>query len=358
MPATIRVDHAAEILRLGRELGAEDLAEQSVAQGHTLARARALMLRRVAARQLGGYPSIGRIIGGLAGGRLDGIESDYVREWADAAGRTLSPGTVFLPWGCFTRDLTVDDSAAFLVAGSAEEARLALRPHSVVANTGLEIIERASGSSILVPQETVRPTVEWIDQYTTPSGSTPTLAGRPALPHMASGSITISRELALTAGARLDRYWRATLLRAAARDRLGRARRCRDGRAAARPRRRSGHQRGFRKRLRALWRRHHARLGRHGGRRRRRDPICRLVDTRTLLATRERASGNGGFIWDADLLADRPAAVSTLMPDASLLAAATFRRSCWSCGAPASSSRSRPTRARRVSDPASSTLAC
>ncbi len=204
---------AAEILNLGARHGLMDVAEDSIRRGDTVREFRAQLVKRLALREHGGTFSFGRMLEGMRGGKLTGIEAETLQETAKLARLTFDPQRVVIPWGLFARDLVAGTGAAggYLVGTGVGEALDILRPWSVAARAGITIYENLR-ESITLPRTGTKVATNWFTtEATAASESTPALGSIGLSPKIGGGYLEISRQFSLQAAG--EAYVRNELMR-------------------------------------------------------------------------------------------------------------------------------------------------
>lgn len=243
-----------------------------------------------------------------------------LEQCAALAGRHFDPQRVFLPWELLRRDLTVANAGAggYLVGLSIGAARDVLRAWSVTASAGLTFVD-AQGGGVAIPRVTVPPTVQALPtEGATITESTPTLGQVALAPKSLGAFVDFSRQLALQANA--EQFARMILLGA-----LGQFldKQVLQGTGATgqllglfnTP----GLQTQSGTTLAHSGTTTMKKLASEAGAR---DEDLAFVSTpsvRQLLEIREKASGNGGFVWQGGAVADRPAFASNDCPAASMV---------------------------------------
>lgn len=266
--------------------------------------------------------SLGRALALMAAdnGMRGTPEGEFFEACAKLSGRDYDPQRIFVPFGLFSRDLTVTNaaSAGYLVATESREAVDVLRPFSVTARMGLQVDTGLVGNAV-VPKVTGKTTPEWAStEATEVSPSQPTLAQVALTPHSVGIVVNISRQLTLQSNA--ERVVRRELLRT-----VGTA----IDQAVINGSGTSGQPLGL--------------LGTSGVQTQSGttlnsgtatmkqkcaeanvdDEQITFLSTpavRALLEGREKATGGGRFVWQEDKVADRRAYVSTDVPAATMIA--------------------------------------
>lgn len=313
---------AAERFELARSHGLEEVAAASLRSGESDAQFRTRLLGHIAVRQLGGAFSFSRALVGLADGRLDGLEKETLQETARKAGQNFDPQRVFVPWSLMTRDLSTTSPSVggYLVGTSTGEALDVLRPWSVTARAGIDSIENLRDNATL-PRTTSKATGYWLSTETGQvTESAPALGAIALTPKSCGSFIEFSRNLSMQAAA--EAYVRRELLRTmgtlvdaavingsgAAGQPLGLLNTPSIGTQSGTSLAQAGvtHMKALVAAANAP------------------DEGISFLSTpavRELLETRARATGLG-FIWDNDMVASRPARVSTDVPAATMICGA------------------------------------
>jgi HK97 family phage major capsid protein len=248
-------------------------------------------------------------------GLADGPEKEFFDEVAKARGGRFDPHRITLPLGCLTRDLTVAQAAAggFLVGSDLGEAQDVLRPWSIVMQGGVTVEENLTGN-VVIPKTLAGTSIAWQATEGAPSSaSSPTLSQTSMTPKVAIGIVNASRTFMLQANP--ERWLRRELTRVAG-VAVDTATLVGSGV--------SGQPLGIL---------NYAGLSTQSGTSlawagvlamKKNASVANVADgstsfistptVRALLEARERATGNGGFIWENDRIASCPAFASTLMP--------------------------------------------
>lgn len=321
--STAERSRAIEILALARQHGCEDVAMEAIASGESLGQFQTRLMRRLAVRDLGGLPTLQRTIAGMRAGKLDGAERELAEEGARAAGRPFDPHRVVLPWQFFSRDLTTSVSGAggYLASTTTGEAYHALRPYLPVEPTFVERLKdnRAYPVSLSEPEVVWQPT-----ELTEVQPETPTLGAVYVQPH--SGMIVVGFGHTISKLADPEGYLRTSLLRGAAVAILW---------ALLNGRGHSGEPMGLMN-LDGLAEQSGASFTHATAAAMKRKVAESNADdqaivflghpaVRELLETRPRVINGSSepvgdrFLWDDDMIASRPARVSTLLPETALV---------------------------------------
>lgn len=308
----------SRILELAQQLNVYPLAMDALQRGTSFAEFEEKAIQRYRHRMSGFQ--IRRLLE-YAGdpNKLDGFEREQAAEWG---GEDFRPGAYRIPWAeLVTRDLNVTSATAggFMVNTDVLPASDILRPWSVTARAGINIVENCVGNQTL-PKVTGKTTIAWLPSETTAgTPSQPTLGQVAATPKIAIGLCTFSRQLSKQSNA--EAVIRRELLKTAA-TAIDAAVLAGSGTLGA-----------------PLGIVATPGVGSVSGSGFDRDDACAMrdavatangdderisfiggVDVRTLLAAREVVADTGRYVWDGDRLADRAARVSTDVPTATLVA--------------------------------------
>ena len=255
-------------------------------------------------------------------GLHDGPEHEFFTEAARARGESLDPHRVILPITFLNeqRDLNVAQASAggFLVGSDLGAAQDILRPWSVVINGGVSVEEQLTGN-VTIPRTVTGSTIYWqVNETTQATPSTPTISQVTMTPKIAIALIQASRNFVTQANP--ERWLRRELKRAAgaATDTA-----VLTGSGAA------GQPQGVLTTP-GLSTQSGTALAWAGVLAMKKNTA--VVDapdasiaflsnptTRALLEAREKAAGNGDFLWQDDKIASCPAFVTTLMPAGQML---------------------------------------
>jgi len=253
-------------------------------------------------------------------GLADGPEKEFFDEVAKARGGRFDPHRIILPLGCLTRDLTVAQASAggFLVGSDIGEAQNVLRPWSIVMQGGVTVEENLMGN-VVIPKTLTGTSITWqTTEGTQATASTPTLSQAPMTPKVAIGIVNASRTFMLQADP--ERWLRRELTRVAG-VAVDTATLVGSGV--------SGQPLGILNYA-GLSTQSGASLAWAGVLAMKKNAAVKDVQNgsiafistptvQALLEGREKASGNGGFIWQDDRIANCPAFASTLMPAATAI---------------------------------------
>lgn len=290
-----------------------------------LSRAAELLAAATRARVREAAPRVrlARLLDDLARGHVHGADREALQEFAHQAGVPFDPHRPSIPFAALAqRDLAAGDAAAggYLVSAETAAALDLLRPWSVTARAGIEVVTGLVGDQV-VPRVAATSTPYWLStEASAPSASQPTLAQAVLRPKTVGGLIQLSRQLALQTSA--EAFVRRELLRT-----LGTA----IDQAVLAGTGASGQPTGIV---------NTAGIGTQSGTGLSHSGVCAMAEAvaaahapdaqiaflatpavRRLLQTRERAAGSG-FVWDRDQVASRPAYASTDVPSATLLCGA------------------------------------
>lgn len=178
-----------------QEMNARRIAELG-GEISTLARA------RMARRDPGPRLNIAQLVLALSVGSSHGENSEYLQEYARAAGVNFDSQRPLIPFAAF-RDLTATSApgGGYLVSAETPEAVDILRSWSVTARAGV-FIETGLQGDQTVPRVTAKSTPAWLSTETTQlTPSQPTLAQIAMTPKHVGAVINFSRQLARQANA-------------------------------------------------------------------------------------------------------------------------------------------------------------
>ncbi len=256
------------------------------------------------------------------GGVCAGPEAEFFQECARLAGRRFDRNKLYVPFAVLTqRDLTAASasSAGYLVGTANAKAQDILRPFSAVVSAGITVEENQVGN-ITIPKTTATSTISWQSTEVSPATpSTPTVQQVALMPKTAIAIINCSHNFMVQANP--EQWLRRELARTAA-TAVDTAVLNGSG-AAGQPlglvntsglSTQSGTSLAWSG---ALTMKKNAAVANA------QDGSVGFLSTptvRALLEGREKASGNGGFIWQENQVADCPAFASTLMPAGAMLA--------------------------------------
>ncbi|NOS81308.1 MAG: phage major capsid protein [Nitrospira sp.] len=259
--------------------------------------------------------SLARTITGLAHGKLDGEDREVLEETARRNNLVFDPLKPFIEF----RDLstTVPWTGGFLKQTDTREALDILRPWSVTARAGL-LVETGLIGDVAIPKVTVKSTPSWLNTESAQvSPSTPTLSQVAMVPKTVGAVIAFSRQLARQAHA--DRVVGRELLRT-----LGTAidQAVLSGSGANGQPLGLLNTSGIQTQTGTTLNTGVLTMKRKSAEANVNDEAIAFLSTpavRELLESREKATGGGKFVWEKDLVADRPAMVSTDVPTATML---------------------------------------
>lgn len=318
-------DRVSRIFDLATQLDTWPLAMDALQRGLSFSEFEAKALQRYRRRELGF--KLGRLFEHAEDpARLDGFEREQADEWNRAASpnEMVPPGRYHLPWSeLASRDMTAAgvSGSGYLVATESMEPADILRPYSVTARAGITIASGLQGNQV-APVTTANPTINWLStENTAGTPSQPTVGQVAATPKIATGLVTHTRQIAKQANA--EPFLRSSLARTAA-TAIDQAVLAGTGI--------SGQPTGIV---------NSAGIGTTTGTSMDRDDPIDMrdgvaaanapddqikfigsVDVRTTLSKRAVGTDTGRYVWQGDMLADRPALVSTNMPAATLIAGA------------------------------------
>jgi HK97 family phage major capsid protein len=275
--------------------------------------------RRRSRQGAGGF-SLKRSIENMGYGALDGGDRELLEKCAKIAGVPFDPNRVFLPWALLKRDLTVAGaaSAGYLVGTSVGAAADILRGWSFSFSAGATFMGGLQ-DNLLIPRVTTAPTTHAIPTESTAiTESTPLLGQVALVPKNLACFIEFSRRFLLQADA--EQFVRMVMLSA-----LGQFldQQILSGTGV------SGELLGLFN-VAGVQTQSGTSLGHSGVTTMKklsseagaRDENLAFVSTpaiRQTLEIREKATGNGGFVWQAGTVADRPAFASNDCPTASMI---------------------------------------
>lgn len=253
-------------------------------------------------------------------GLSDGPEAEFFAEVAKLRGESFDPHRIRLPLTCLTRDLSAAQATAggYLVGVDLGEAVEVLRPWSIVVNGGVSVEEQLTGNAT-VPKTVAGVTITWQPTETTEaSPSNPTISQAALTPHVGIGIVTASRNFMVQADP--ERWLRRELARVAG---VAVDTAVLTGTGA------NGQPLGILNTA-GLSAQSGTSLAWPGVLAMKKnaaavdapDASIAFISTPAIRATleaREKASGNGGFIWQDDRIANCPAYASTLMPAGTML---------------------------------------
>lgn len=266
--------------------------------------------------------SLARTILAMSGpGALGRADRVLLEKCSELVGRPFDAQRVFLPWALLKRDLTVANASAagYLVGLSYGAAADVLRGWSITAGAGITFADATGSGGHVIPRVTTAPTAHALPtEGTLITESTPVLGQVAITPKSLGAFVDFSRQLALQANA--EQFARMILLGA-----LGQFldKQVLQGTGA------SGELLGLFNTT-GLQTQSGTSLGLAGVTTMKklsseagaRDEDLGFVSTpaiRQLLEIREKASGNGGFVWQNGMVADRPAYASNDCPAASMV---------------------------------------
>lgn len=268
------------------------------------------------------YPVyLSRAISQMAAQGLKGTpEAEFFQEMARIRGVAFDPQRVNLPWEFFRRDLNASNAlqGGYLLGLSNTAAQDILRPWSVVISGGVTVEENLSGN-VTIPKTTATSTIYWQNAETTEAtASNPTIQQAAMTAKVAIGVINCSRNFMIQADP--ERWLQRELKRTAA-SAIDQAVLSGSGI--------NGQPLGLTNTS-GLSSQSGASLAWSGALTMKKlaaeadaqDGSISFITTpavRALLEAREKASGNGGFIWQDDEIAGCPSFATTQMPAATML---------------------------------------
>lgn len=264
--------------------------------------------------------SLGNVVRALASsGCVDGFERELLQDAAMRGGTNFDPLAPVIPWSLLAeRDMTVAGTSGSqnLVGADVGTPADILRPWSVVASAGCSVLSGLQ-ASLSVPRTTASITGYWLStEATSITESQPTIGAAALSPKHAGAFLQYSKLMSLQA-AELESFLQRDLLRAIG-TLLDVA--VLNGSGA------SGQPLGLFNTS-SVGTQSGTSLAWAGVTEMQR--LCAVANgeptgwigtpaTRKILQARERASGNGSFIWDNNQVASAPAWASTGAPTASL----------------------------------------
>ena len=187
----------AQILEMGQQFDCFGLAFDHLQRGTSASEFKAIALERMR-HSMQGF-SFRNAIGCQVHDpqKIDGYEGELLREWAGPAGFDHRRWNI--PWSALIqRDLHVatPGTGGYVTDSQNLEARDILRPWSVTARAGLEIVADVS-SNALLPITTAKSTIHWLASETAEATeSTPIIGQELGEPKNAIGMIEFSRQFA------------------------------------------------------------------------------------------------------------------------------------------------------------------
>ena len=281
------------------------------------------LLKVASARDRHGLVRFSRAIAAMSTDRglLDGPEAEFFSEVARARRESFDPHRIILPITYLKRDLNVAQASAggFLVGVDLGEAQDVLRPWSVVISGGVTVEEQLTGN-VTIPKALTGTSITWQASETAQAPpSQPTLSQAAMTPKIGIGILQASRNFMTQADP--ERWLRRELKRVAG---------VAVDTATLNGSGTSGQPLGIQNAI-GLSTQSGTSLGWIGVLNMKKnaslanvpDGSTSFISTptvRALLEGREKAAGNGGFIWQDDRMANCPAFATTLMPASAMLA--------------------------------------
>ncbi|MFO0243997.1 MAG: phage major capsid protein [Betaproteobacteria bacterium] len=258
--------------------------------------------------------SLARTFAGLADGKLHGADEHALREFSEAGGRAFDLSRVVLPWDVLVqRDLSVA-TPANLVSTNVLTAADMLRPWSVTAQAGIQVLEGLRADTV-VPVTTASAIVAWsANEASAVAPSTPTMRQVLLRPKIAIGVVAVSRQLLLQSNA--EEFLRTELLRTAGS--IVDAAVLNGSGASGQPTGVLNHSISTQAGAALAWSGVTSMKSVAAGKGAQDMAWVAPPAVRQILEARERAAGSG-FIWAADMVAGRPAYATTDMPASTLL---------------------------------------
>jgi HK97 family phage major capsid protein len=259
--------------------------------------------------------SLARMVRGLAQGRLDGEDREVLEDTARRNGRPFDQQRPCVEF----RDLVaaVGSAGGYLKQTEVREAVDMLRPWSVVARAGVQI-ETGLVGDVAFPKVTQTTTPQWVSTETAQvAPSQPTLAQVAMTPKTVGVVVTFSRQLQRQANP--DQFVGRELLRT-----LGTAidQAVINGSGASGQPTGLLNTNGVQTQSGTSLNAGVFTMKRKAAEANANDEAIAFLSTpavRELLEIRERATGGGRFVWQADQVADRRAFVTTTMPPATMI---------------------------------------
>jgi HK97 family phage major capsid protein len=215
-PVTNERSRAGQILERAVELGVEELAMTAIGEGISFSEFETRAIQRIRNRDSGF--SFAKVIEALGRDpmfpKIDGYERECGEEWAQRAGDAYDGRKWYVPWTVL-RDLNtnIGSEGGYVSGTGVMPARDILRPWSVTARAGVEIVENISGAQTL-PVTTGKATIAWLStETTTASPSTPSIMQVAGEPKVAIGLVQFSRRIRVQASP--EAFIRRELLRTA-----------------------------------------------------------------------------------------------------------------------------------------------
>lgn len=247
-------------------------------------------------------------------------EAEFFQETARIRSEAFDPQRIYLPWEFFKRDLTAANAlqGGYLVGLSNTAAQDILRPWSVAISGGVTVAENLQGN-VTVPKTTGTSTIYWQSTETSQAtDSTPTVGQAALAAKIAIGIVNCSRNFMVQADP--ERWLQRELKRTAAAA-IDQAVLSGSG-ASGQPlglvntqglSTQSGSSLAWSGIL--VMKKNTALVNAQDG-------TTSFISTPTirgLLEGREKASGNGGFVWQNNEIAGCPSFASTQMPAATMI---------------------------------------
>lgn len=264
---------------------------------------------------------LSRAINLMANQSLQGTpEGEFFKEAARITGQAFDPQRICLPWEFFRRDLNAANAGqgGYLMGIDNMAAQAILRPWSVVISGGVTVEENLTGN-VTIPKTTATSTIYWMPTETgEATASNPSIGQAAMTPKVGIAIINCSRNFMVQADP--ERWIRRELLRTAA-SAIDQAILNGSG-SNGQPlgllntsglSTQSGTSLAWSG---ALAMKKNAALANA------QDGTISFISTptvRALLEGREKASGNGGFIWQDGKISDCPAFATTDMPAGAML---------------------------------------
>jgi HK97 family phage major capsid protein len=267
--------------------------------------------------------SFGRYLRALSVSRpVDGYEREVLSAAALSQSQEFDQRRAVVPWGCFasrSMGATPGSKGGFLSGAETAQAVDVLRPWSVTAEAGVQIITGLRTGSLTIPNTTTAPAAGWIGEFGTLSESPPSLGNVSLVPRTGACFVKFSAQLLKQAPEAVEVYLRQLLLQAAG-ALLDAA--VLNGAGGSAPLGLTGtpgvgSQSGTSLALAGLLAMKGTILAAGG----RADRLAWIAPPATaeLLESRERVVAGGRHLWDNDSVLGRPAYVSTTAPTGRLI---------------------------------------
>ena len=277
--------------------------------------------RQKSAKNRGNLVYLSRAISQMAAQGLKGTpESEFFQETARIAGKPFDPQRIYLPWEFFRRDLNASNAlqGGYLIGLSNTAAQDILRPWSVAISGGVTVEENLTGN-VTIPKTTGTSTIYWQSTETTQAtASNPTVQQVALTPKIAIGIINCSRNFMVQSD---PEKWLQRELKRTAASAIDSA--ILNGSGSL------GESLGLvnspgltlQSGTSLAWSGVLA-MKKNAALANAQDGTISFISTptvRALLEGREKASGNGGFLWQDNEIAGCPSFATTTMPASAML---------------------------------------